>query len=422
MNATVPNRGRRIGAARGLRAAASRAVGVMATPLHRMAQPVLDRIDAGLAQGSIDLSLPGGKRRVLGGRAAGPDAVVEVVSWRALWRLVTGGSAGWYEAWARGEWSSPDPVALFELFSRNRATLGNAGRPSGLGRRMRQARHWLRRNHRAGSRRNIEWHYDLGNDFYTLWLDRTMSYSSALFAEPISLDESLEAAQARKLEAVLARTGTTPGQMILEIGCGWGSFAEAAARAGREVHGITLSSEQMAYAEARLAGLPARFALTDYRDVAGTYDAVASIEMVEAVGQEYWPAYLGAIARALKPGGRAAVQYILFDDALFESYARNVDFIQRYVFPGGLLISERRFRAIAADHGLDWQDRDAFGLHYAETLRRWRERFDAVAAEGRLPAEFDQRFIRLWRYYLMYCEGGFRGGGIDVAQVTLVKR
>lgn len=424
MNATVPNRGRRIGAAGGLRAGVSRAVGAIASPVHRMARPILDRIDEGLKSGSIDLTLPDRSHRLLGGHAPGPSALVDVSSWRALWRLVTGGSAGWYEAWARGEWTSPDPVVLFELFSLNRRSLGSAGRPSGFSRLVRQVQHRLHRNHRAGSRRNIEWHYDLGNDFYTLWLDPTMSYSSALFAEPIDGIESLEAAQTRKLEAILDRTGTATGETILEIGCGWGSFAEVAARGGRKLHGITLSTEQLAYAEERLArqGLDGRFSLTDYRDVTDTYDAVASIEMVEAVGQEYWPAYMKAVAAALKPGGRAAIQFISYDDALFDGYASNVDFIQRYVFPGGLLISEARFEAIAAEHGLEWRDRHGFGLHYAETLKRWRETFDDVVAAGRLPAEFDERFVGLWRYYLMYCEGGFRGGGIDVAQVTLVKR
>jgi cyclopropane-fatty-acyl-phospholipid synthase len=223
---------------------------------------------------------------------------------------------------------------------------------------------------------------------------------------------------------MLARTATKAVDTILEIGCGWGSFAEHAARAGRKLRGITLSREQKAFAEARmarqrLAGVDVT--LTDYRDVAGTYDAVVSIEMVEAVGQEYWPHYLGSIARSLKPGGRAAIQYIAFDDAMFDSYANNVDFIQTYIFPGGLLVSESRFRAIAEAEGLRWTDRAAFGQSYAETLRHWRANFDAAAAEGRLPKQFDRKFIDLWRYYLMYCEGGFRGGGIDVAQVTLVK-
>lgn len=392
-------------------------VALAAPLLHKL----LDRIDAGLAYGVIELTLPDGKGRRLGGLRPGPEALVDIRNWRALWRLATGGSIGWYEAWQAREWTSPDPVPLFDLFMRNRATLGDAGRAQGLSRLAKRVWHWMRRNDRDGSRRNIAYHYDLGNDFYAPWLDEGMTYSSALFAEA---DMSLEDAQATKLAAILERTGTKPGDTILEIGCGWGSFAEAAARAGRKVHGITLSTEQKAHVEARmdaaaLEGVKA--SLTDYRDVSDQYDAVASIEMVEAVGEAYWPAYLQAIAKALKPGGRAAIQYIAIDDAIFEAYARNVDFIQTYVFPGGLLLSEDRFRAIAAEQGLNWHDRREFGQDYAETLKVWRERFDAAVVSGRIPAEFDPHFIDLWRYYLMYCEGGFRGGGIWVAQVTLIK-
>lgn len=379
------------------------------------------RLDRGIEAGSIEAMLPDGSHRFLGGRAAGPAAVIDLRSWRALWRLATTGSSGWYEAWAKGEWASPDPVQVFAVFSRNRAALARGGRASGLRLAVKRFGHWLRRNHRDGSKRNIEFHYDLGNDFYREWLDPGMTYSSAIFARP---GEDLGEAQTAKLEAMLARTATVPGETILEIGCGWGSFAEAAGRAGRKLHGITLSTEQKAWAEARIAAAGIEgvdFALTDYRDVTGSYDAIASIEMVEAVGQEYWPHYLAAIARALKPGGHAAIQYITFDDAFFEDYATNVDFIQQYVFPGGLLISESRFRAIAEANGLAWTDNVTFGLSYAETLRQWRLAFDAAAAGGRLPKEFDRKFIDLWRFYLMYCEGGFRGGGIDVAQVTLIK-
>lgn len=383
-------------------------------------EQVLARIHDGLAQGAIEATLPGGERRVIGGHAPGPRPVVHVVRWRALRRLASGGSAGWYEAWAAGDWTSPDPVSLFELFMLNRRTLGSAARARGVSRLARRAWHWLRRNHRAGAKRNIAAHYDLGNDFYSEWLDPSLTYSSALFVEPITPDQSLQAAQEAKLAAILARTGAKAGDTILEIGCGWGSFAAAASAVGAKVHGITLSAEQKAVVDARgLAGVTV--SLTDYRDVTGQYDAVASIEMVEAVGQEYWPAYLRAVAAALKPGRHAAIQLISIDDAIFEAYASSVDFIQRYVFPGGMLISESRFRAIAERAGLAWRDRHGFGLYYAETLRRWRLSFDAAAAEGRLPARFDANFVALWRYYLMYCEGGFRGGGIDVAQVTLVK-
>lgn len=381
---------------------------------------VLERIHRGLARGAIDATLPGGERRIIGDHAPGPRAVVHVVRWRALRRLASGGSAGWYEAWAAGDWTSADPVALFELFMLNRRTLGSAARARGVSKLARRAWHWLRRNHRAGAKRNIAAHYDLGNDFYREWLDPSLTYSSALFVEPISAAEPLQAAQETKLAAILARTAAKPGDTILEIGCGWGSFAAVASAAGVKVHGITLSEEQKAFVDAR--DLPrVTVSLTDYRDVTGHYDAVASIEMVEAVGEEYWPAYLRAVATALKPGGRAAIQLISIDDAIFEAYASSVDFIQRYIFPGGMLISESRFRAIAGRAGLTWQDRHGFGLHYAETLRRWRVAFDQAVAERRLPPRFDADFVAMWRYYLMYCEGGFRGGGIDVVQVTLVK-
>lgn len=387
---------------------------------------VLDRIDRGLEHGSLEADLPDGTHRLLGGRADGPAVIVDLVSWRALLRLMTTGSVGWYRAWAEGEWTSPDPVALFDLFMLNRRTLGGTARAKGWGRLVNRLAHALRGNSKARARRNIQFHYDLGNDFYAAWLDRGMAYSSALFAEPIGPRESLEVAQARKMRALLGRLNLKPGQRLLEIGCGWGGLAEMAARDfGVEVVGITLSAEQKAYADARIAaaGLEDRVSieLTDYRDVAGTFDAVASVEMVEAVGSAYWPAYMAAIAGALRPGGRAAIQYITIDDAIYENYAASADFIQTYVFPGGMLISESRFRAAAEAAGLAWQDARGFGLHYAETLRRWRDTFDMAEEEGQLPAGFDPEFARLWRYYLMYCEGGFRGGGIDVAQVTLVK-
>lgn len=382
-----------------------------------MGRAVLRRIDAGLAEGGIAVTLPGGGAMTLGGRAPGPRVAVAIRRWRALLRLATGGSIGWYEAWEAGEWDSPDLVALFELFVRNRVPLGETARAGGPSRLLARVGHAIRRNDPLGARRNIAAHYDLGNAFYAAWLDETLTYSSALFADP---DEPLEAAQRRKLRAILARTGVAAGGTVLEIGSGWGSFAVEASAAGVAVDTITLSAEQQRHVTARaLPGV--RCSLTDYRAVDGRYDGVASIEMVEAVGREYWPAYLAAIHRALRPGGRAAIQFISFDDAIFDAYARNVDFIQRYVFPGGLLIARDRFRALAEAAGFAWTDEHRFGADYAETLGRWRARFDAAAAEGRLPAGFDARFVRLWRYYLMYCEGGFRGGGIDVHQVTLVK-
>ena len=382
---------------------------------HRM----LDRIDRGLATGSIEATLPDGTERLIGGRREGPVAVVRVVRWRALRRLATGGSVGWYEGWAAGDWTSPDPVPLFDLFMRNRASLGQAARAKGPVRWLLRALHAMKPNSRRGARANIAFHYDLGNDFYEAWLDQTMSYSSAMFDE---LGEPLASAQARKVAALLDRLDLREDSRLLEIGCGWGYLAGEAARRGATVTALTLSAEQAQAARARTAGQRVTVAMTDYRDVAERFDAVASVEMVEAIGQAQWPVYLGAIARALEPGGRAAIQYISIADDVFVDYAGSADFIQRYVFPGGLLISERRFRALAAAVGLEWHEPRAFGLDYAETLRRWRAAFDVADAAGRLPARLDARFRDLWRYYLMYCEGGFRGGGIDVAQVTLIRR
>lgn len=383
---------------------------------------ILDRIDAGLLEGGIEATLPDGSRRILGARAPGPMPVVHLHSWGALVRLITSGSVGWYKAWASGEWSSPDPVPLFDLFMRNGESLGEVARAKGVWRSVNRAAHLLRRNSKAKARENIAFHYDLGNDFYRAWLDPSMTYSSALFAHPA---EPLQAAQERKIHALLDRLGLKPGQRLLEIGCGWGSLAEIAARDyGVHVTGLTLSVEQKAFADARMrkAGLAGQVSieLIDYRDVEGQFHAVASVEMVEAVGQDYWPSYLETIARVLAPGGRAALQLISIREALFDAYAASADFIQTYVFPGGMLISEPRFQVLAEQAGLDWRDRNGFGLDYAETLQRWRERYDAAVEEGRLPG-FDPRFHDLWRYYLMYSEGGFRGRGIDVAQVTLVK-
>jgi cyclopropane-fatty-acyl-phospholipid synthase len=417
MNAPDTKRGRHLTRTTGLRAFTG---GLFV----RGFQAVLDRIDRGLEYGSIECTLPDGSTRLLGGRGAGPVATGTLHDWKALLRLVRGGSAGWYEAWAAGEWSSPDPVQIFDLFMRNRVSLGNVGRPSGFAKLMGSAMHALRRNSRSGARRNIEFHYDLGNDFYQAWLDGSMTYSSALFAEPILDLETLEHAQHRKIVALLDRLQLKVGDRLLEIGCGWGGLAEVALREyGAGYHGITLSSEQKSYADRRLAGLgDASVAITDYRDVRGQYDAIASVEMVEAVGQKYWPDYLAGISRCLKPGGRAAIQYIRIEDDIFESYARGTDFIQHYIFPGGMLLSESRFRQMAEGSGLAWHDQHDLGPHYAETLKRWRTRFDAAVGAGRLPPGFDEKFVSLWRYYLMYCEGGFRGGGINVVQVTLQKR
>jgi cyclopropane-fatty-acyl-phospholipid synthase len=383
---------------------------------------MIDQLHRRLAVGGIHATLPDGSSRQIGFHAPGPAATVHLHSWMALVRLGTSGSIGWYKAWAQGEWSSPDPVVLFELFMANAVQLGDTARAKGPFRWINALAHRMRDNAPANARRNIAAHYDLGNDFYATWLDRTMTYSSALH---LQTGGDLAEAQLEKVRALLDRLRIKPGDRLLEIGCGWGSLAIEAARRGAQVVGLTLSTEQKAWADRAIAqaGLSDRIEirLQDYRDIHESFDAVASVEMVEAVGERWWGAYLDSIARNLKPGGRAALQFILIQPELFDRYAASADFIQTYIFPGGMLMHEPRFRALAEQRGLAWADRSpGFGLDYAETLRAWRSKYDRAVTRDELPG-FAEAFHNLWRYYLMYCEGGFRGRGIDVAQVTLVK-
>ena len=384
--------------------------------MARLWSPVVrklaERLDAGLAAGSLRATFPDGSMRVLGGRAPGIVAEATLHGWRGLVRVAAGGSIGLYQGWEAGEWTSEDPVQLFSLFVANAAAMGNTIRARGPWRWAARAVHWLRRNTRSGARRNIQAHYDLGNDFYAAWLDDDLIYSSARFDLGA---RDLEAAQRNKLASIANRLNGAA--TVLEIGCGWGALAAQLKANGAQVTAISLSDEQLVYARAKYPGID--FRKQDYRDVAGQFAAIASVEMVEAVGQEYWPDFFDCIARNLAPGGRAAIQYIAIDEALFPAYAASADFIQAYIFPGGMLVSEAEFRRLAAQRGLDWTDQTDFALDYAETLRIWRENFDRAVTEGRLPAQFDERFQRLWRFYLMYCEGGFRGGAIKVAQVTL---
>jgi cyclopropane-fatty-acyl-phospholipid synthase len=395
--------------------------GLLARVIAPAFSKVLDEIDHCLIAGGVEAVLPDGEKRRLGFRAKGPEAVVRLSSWLALVRLATSGSVGWYKAWTLGEWSSPDPVTVFESFSVNAVPLGDIGRAKGPFRWLNALAHRLRDNAPQKARENIAAHYDLGNDFYSAWLDATMTYSSARFA---SSGESLEDAQLRKVHTLLDRLDLKPGQRLLEIGCGWGTLAIEAARRGASVVGLTLSTEQKAWAERKIAeaGVADRveIRLQDYRDTAEQFDAVASVEMVEAVGKRWWGAYLDSIARNLRPDGRAALQFISIDHRLFDRYSRNPDFIQTYIFPGGLLLNEPEFEALARLRSLSWEDRKSFRLDYAETLKRWRGRYEQAIARGALDG-FSEAFHNLWRYYLMYCEGGFRGGAIDVAQVTLVK-
>jgi cyclopropane-fatty-acyl-phospholipid synthase len=395
--------------------------GLIARAVAPAIERVLEDVDRRLERGGLDATLPDGSSRSLGFRGKGPRAVVHLSSWMALVRLATSGSVGWYKAWTLGEWSSPDPVTLFELFSANATPLGDTGRAKGPFRWVNALAHRLRDNAPGKARKNIAAHYDLGNDFYSAWLDPTMTYSSARFS---GRGQKLEAAQLNKIRTLLDRLNLKPGQRLLEIGCGWGTLAIEAAKRGAQVVGLTLSTEQKAWAERKIAeaGLSDRIEvrLQDYRETAEQFDAVASVEMVEAVGQRWWGAYLDSIARNLKGGGRAALQFISIRHELFDRYARNADFIQTYIFPGGCLLDESQFAELARQRGLSWQQREGFRLDYAETLKRWRARYDEAVSRGALHG-FAEPFHDLWRYYLMYCEGGFRGGAIDVAQATMVK-
>lgn len=392
-------------------------LGRVAAPAFRR---IVDQLHARIETGGIDATMPDGSRRRVGFHSPGPVAVVRLNSWLALVRVATSGSVGWYKAWAAGEWTSPDPVPLFELFMANAATLGGVARAKGPMRWVNALAHRLRDNAPAQAKDNIAAHYDLGNDFYAEWLDPGMTYSAARFAA----GDNLESAQHRKIAMLLDRLDLKPGDRLLEIGCGWGTLAIEAARRGAKVVGLTLSAEQKSWAEAKIAEAKLieniEIRLQDYREISEQFDAIASVEMVEAVGKRWWPAYADCIARNLAPGGKAALQFISIDHGLFDAYSKSADFIQAYIFPGGMLLDEPGFEELARNRGLSWDDRDGFGRDYAETLRQWRERFDGAVRDGRLN-EFSDEFHRLWRYYLMYCEGGFRGRGIDVAQVTMVR-
>ncbi len=370
--------------------------------------------------GRLSIGLPSGEAVRIEGRSPGPSARMVVRDFRFVRRVLTGGHLGFAEGYLAGEWESPDLPALLEVFSANFDRLSAVVRGHPLARLGDALAHAFNANSRRGSRRNIRAHYDLGNAFYAPWLDAGMTYSSALYAYP---GEPLEAAQAHKYAALSRAAGLERGCRVLEIGCGWGGFAQhAAADIGCDVTGLTLSTEQHAYAAHRLAqaGLAdrARIALTDYRDVEGTFDRIISIEMFEAVGQAYWPVYFRRLHELLRPGGRAGLQVIVIRDDLVDGYGGKPDFIQKHVFPGGMLPSEAQLRQETARAGLVWGEVRRFGQDYAETLAEWAKAFEAnwptIRALG-----FDERFHRLWRYYLGYCEAGFRTGRTDVIQLTL---
>jgi cyclopropane-fatty-acyl-phospholipid synthase len=372
-----------------------------------------------LEHGSLKLECPDGKLLKFGNED--PAVTLSLNSWEPFLAAIRSGDIGFAESYLQGEWQTDNLAKLIELFIHNRNALESAIYGSWWGSLLYRIKHLFNRNSRAGSRRNIHAHYDIGNSFYTLWLDPSMTYSSALFAQP---EFTLQQAQYAKYERIFSEINGGADSRILEIGCGWGGFAELAAKKGAHITGLTLSTEQLDFAQKRLndAGVSERteLRLQDYRDTDGEYDGIASIEMFEAVGEEYWDSYFACIAKNLKTGGRACIQTITIADDLFERYRKGTDFIQQYIFPGGMLPSPSIFRAHAQRHGLSVVNELAFGLDYARTLRLWDHAFEealpAVQAQG-----FDERFIRTWKFYLAYCEAGFRAGSIDLFQFTLQK-
>ncbi|MGQ9368655.1 class I SAM-dependent methyltransferase [Azospirillum sp. ST 5-10] len=396
---------------------ATTAAGLRPLPWWRLLAPRRDpwteaflRLASRVAGGALDVTTPDGRTFRFGDGDGTLRAELALDDPAAARRLLVGGPVGFAEAYMDGQWRTADLPALIELAARNEARLGRSVWGSAAARLLNRLVHRGRANSRRGSRRNIAFHYDLGNAFYRQWLDRGMTYSAALYATG---GETLEEAQEAKLARAADLLQVTPGQRVLEIGCGWGGMAEHLVRArGAAVVGLTLSREQLAWAQARLAGA-AELRLQDYRDVAGTFDRVVSIEMIEAVGEERWPRYFGVLRDRLVPGGAAVIQAITIADDRFAAYRRSCDFIQRHVFPGGMLPCPAAIRAQAARAGLVVEHVETFGDSYARTLAEWRRRFhDAwpdIARQG-----FDERFRRLWDYYLAYCEGGFRAGAIDV--------
>jgi cyclopropane-fatty-acyl-phospholipid synthase len=374
-----------------------------------------------LRHGELHVRAPDGGVHRFGNDHGGPPARLAIHHWRVAADTLKGGDVGFADAYLRGDWDSPDLPHLLTVVAANEEALERAFFGRGFTAWLLRARHVLNANTRRQAKRNIAAHYDLGNDFYRLWLDPSMTYSSALFAAGA---DTLEAAQQAKYERVLRTLALPAGAHILEIGCGWGGFAEAAARAGYRVTALSLSQAQTAYARERIAraGLAERveFRVQDYRDERGTYDGVASIEMIEAVGERWWPAYFATLHRSLRPGGRACVQAITIADAKFDRYRRGTDFIQQYVFPGGMLPSPSRVLAEAQRAGLFAEAPFTFGADYARTLRGWLDTFDARVDDVRAQG-FDERFVRCWRFYLAYCIAGFVSGSTDVGHYAFVR-
>ncbi|MEL6617791.1 MAG: cyclopropane-fatty-acyl-phospholipid synthase family protein [Pseudomonadota bacterium] len=374
----------------------------------------------GMNRGRIDFVLPDGRHFRAEGPNPGPVAEVHVHNADLFARLIREGDLGFCDAYLDEWWSTPDLQAFMDWAHADNEDIYDGFPGMGLVRNFEKFRFWLQRNHREQARKNISYHYDLGNDFYGLWLDDTMTYSSALFETG---QESHEAAQIAKYASMVDQMGAQPGDHILEIGCGWGGFAEYAARErGLKVTGLTISEEQFKYARQRIekAGLSdqVEFKLQDYRDERGTYDGIASIEMFEAVGEKYWPVYFDTVRQRLKPGKNATLQIITVQDRRWKVYKRGVDFIQKYIFPGGMLPSPTVLRGQVHKAGLAVEKSIEFGQSYSITLRRWHdtfnEKWDQIAEMG-----FDDRFRRMWNFYLTSCAATFESANCDVTQITI---
>jgi cyclopropane-fatty-acyl-phospholipid synthase len=379
-----------------------------------------------LKHGTLTVKLPDGSVQRFG-NGEGPMASLHLLNWNVCSAALKSGDIGFAESFIAGDWTTPHLTELLRVFIVNRKEVEDVIYGTWLGRFAYRVKHLLNRNTKANSQKNIHAHYDLGNAFYELWLDGTMNYSSAIFETP---ETSMKDAQHAKVRRALRMAQVKPGDRVLEIGCGWGALAEKTTKEfDASIVGVTLSTEQLAWAKARMAreGVAERsdLRLQDYRDIGKTttdapFDAVCSIEMVEAVGREYWPEYFATVSRLLKPGGHACIQSIVIADELFDRYISSTDFIQQYIFPGGCLPCPREFRAQAKAAGFEVVDEFSFGQDYARTLQLWRE--DFMAQESRvLQLGFDKRFIRIWEFYLGYCEAAFLEANTDVVQYTLRK-
>jgi len=377
----------------------------------------------GLNRGSLEVTLPDGRVVRCGGHAPGPAAAMTIYDHNVAWRLANGGDIGLAESYLRREWDTPDLTQFLYLFCVNHDQIKTLLHGNPLARVVQLVRHWFNRNTRRQARNNIHAHYDIGNAFYSSWLDPSMTYSSALFEDGTN---DLTAAQINKYRRLAEAIDIRPGQKVLEIGCGWGGFAEYVAKTyDANVVGLTISTEQRDFAEKRIrdAGLAGKvkIKLQDYRDEQDRYDRIASIEMIEAVGEEFWPRYFRQISDRLLPGGLAGIQAITIQDNFFEVYRREVDFIQRFIFPGGMLPSPSILKTFGEKFGIPVIRERVFGQDYAKTLSVWRDNFRA-AWPNLTPMGFDERFRRLWEYYLAYCEAGFLSGNIDVRQIVFAKR